>query len=313
MFAYKEKEITQPVSYSSPINLIGNTPLVELTDLSIFSNFNKIRVFAKLEMFNFGRSVKDRPALWMIEKAERSGILDDSSVIVEPTSGNTGIALAWIGRLKGYRVIFVMPDSMSSERRAILRSYGAELVLSQGEGGMDGAIHKARELAARNPNYVMLDQFSNPANVKAHFQTTGPELWHQTKGEIDYFVAGIGSGGTIMGVSQYLRQQEAGIQIIGVEPAEETPIPGLKNMKISETPRIFQVGKVDQTITVTYDEAVAMTRRLSSEASLLVGPSSGAALTGVLKLLQQNKMSIQGSIVTIFPDGGMKYLSQGLF
>ncbi|MHA2271107.1 MAG: PLP-dependent cysteine synthase family protein [Candidatus Hodarchaeales archaeon] len=298
---------------TSAIDLVGNTPLMELSHLPLLSEYDDIRVFAKLESYNFTNSVKARPVLWMIQAAERNGILDHSKILLEPTSGNTGIALAGIGQIKGYRVKLVMPESMSKERRDIMQSYGAKLVLTPAAEGMDGAINKAREMVKEDPNYVMLDQFSNLANVHSHFETTGPEIWAQTNERVDYFIAGMGTGGTLMGVGSFLRLQNPYIRIIGVEPHADTPIPGLKNMVVSEVPQIFHEQQLDSKINVTMPEAVATVKRFAKEAALLIGPSSGAALTGVLKLLEMHQGAISGNIVTLFPDDGLKYLSQEIF
>jgi cysteine synthase len=309
-FVSKDDSSIRPFINSPALELIGNTPLIEL-NLSVFAPFNKIRIFAKLEMFNFGGSIKDRPSLSMIEEAEKQGLLNGREII-EATSGNTGIGLAWIGRLKGYDVTLVMPDSMSRERLDILTSYGARVILTSGEEGMDGAIKKARTLAERYPKkYFLIDQFNNEANLKSHYNTTGPELWKQANNQIDHFVAGFGTGGTIMGVGRYLKEQNEGLKIIGVEPYKDSLIPGLKNMKyVQEIPKIFKKHELDKIITVTPIEAKAMTKRLAYEASLLVGPSSGAAFAGVFKYLNYTETCVEGNLVTIFPDSGHKYLSQ---
>lgn len=298
---------------TSALDLVGNTPLMELTHLPLLSEYEDIRVFAKLESYNFTNSVKARPVLWMIREAERQEMLDHSKILLEPTSGNTGITMAGIGQLKGYRVVLVMPESMSKERRDIMQLHGANLVLTPAEEGMDGAINKAREMVNEDPNYLMLDQFANVANIQSHFESTGPEIWAQTNQRVDYFVAGMGTGGTLMGVGNFLRLQNPLVQIIGVEPAAETPIPGLKNMTTSEVPAIFHENRLDSKINVSMPEAVATVKQFAKEAALLIGPSSGAALTGVIKLLEALKDSISGNIVTLFPDDGLKYLSQEIF
>lgn len=305
-------QTTVPGLQSSVLDFVGNTPLMEISHLPLFEEFKDIRVFAKLESFNYTLSVKARPVLWMIQEAERRGILDHSKILLEPTSGNTGIAMAGIAQLKGYRVILVMPENMSKERKDIMESYGAEFVLTPAAEGMDGAINKAREMA-KDLQYVMLDQFSNIANVQSHFESTGPEIWAQTNGEVDCFIAGMGTGGTLMGVGSFLRLQNPQIQIIGIEPHADTPIPGLKNMVVSEVPAIYHGDRLDGKINVKMPEAVSMAKLFAKEAALLIGPSSGAALTGVVKFLKTNKGSVSGNIVTLFPDDGMKYLSQEIF
>lgn len=302
----------------SLLNLIGNTPLVELSHLSGFCDFydeRKTCVFAKLEMFNFGGSIKDRPAFQMIKQAEKEKKLVSSEcTIVEPTSGNTGIGLAWIGRLRGYKVTLVLPDTASKERQDILRSYGAEIILTPGDLGTDGAIDKAKEIIDQKEHHVFLDQFNNEENVRAHYLNTGPEIWNQMNENIDIFVAGIGSGGTITGIGKFLKEKNPNIQIIGIEPDKDSNISGLKNLgKAKEIPRIYKKDVVDQTIFVGYKESLEMTRRLAREGSLLVGLSSGAVLHGVEKFLEKNSELKSLKIATIFPDGGYKYLSSGIF
>lgn len=293
-------------------HLIGNTPLIEL-NLSLFSQFEGIRIFAKLEMFNYGGSVKDRPSLYMIEEAESAGLLKNSKEILEPTSGNTGIGMAWIGRLKGYKVNLVIPDSMGRERLDIMRSYGAKVILTPGEEGIDGAIYKAQSLLQSNPEkYLLLDQYNNDANWKAHFKTTGPEIWEQTNQEVDCFISGFGTGGTITGVGRFLRLKNPNLKIVGIEPSEDSFIPGIKNMRVvKEIPSIFHPEELDGIVTVTEEEALSMTKLLASEASLLVGPSSGASIAGIYKYLLTGELCKSGNIVTIFSDSGQKYLSKG--
>jgi cysteine synthase len=294
--------------------LIGNTPLIEL-NLSLFSQFKDIRIFAKLEMYNLGGSIKDRPSLYMIEEAESAGLLKNGKEILEPTSGNTGIGMAWIGRLKGYKVNLVIPDSMSRERIDIMRSYGAKVILTPGVEGIDGAIYKAQSLLKNYPKkYVMLDQYNNEANWKAHYETTGPEIWQQTNQKIDCFISGFGTGGTITGVGRFLRARIPELKIIGVQPSENSFIPGIKNMQaVKEIPSIFHPEELDGIVTVTEEEALSMTKLIASETSLLVGPSSGASIAGVYKYLLSGDLCSKGNIVTIFPDGGQKYLSKGIF
>lgn len=310
IFVSAEEDQTKKHNHPQAFHQIGNTPLFELTDLPIFSLFPKIRIFAKLEMFNFGGSIKDRTALYMIESAEAQGLLDGKGII-EATSGNTGIGIAWIGRLKNIAVTLVMPESSSNERIDYLRSYGANIILTPANKGMDGAIQKARELAFTNSKrYLMLDQFNNNSNWEAHFNTTGPEIWMQTNKRIDYLVSGIGSGGTIIGTSRYLRSKNSTLKVIGVEPDKSSNIPGLKNMKVvEEIPSIYKEEEIDQIIEVSSSEAIKMAKKLAREQSLLVGPSSGAALAGILKWLGKATNCIEGNIVTIFPDSGSRYFS----
>ena len=270
----------------------------------------KVEVFAKLEKMNPGGSVKDRIAKYMIEYAEIQGRLTKDKTIIEATSGNTGIGLAMIGAVKGYRVRVVMPETMSVERRKIMRMFGAEITLTSGSKGMDGAIDVAREIAKDKKKYWMPDQFSNEYNVLAHYETTGREIWEQTQGKITHFVAGMGTGGTLMGVSRRLKEYNPRIRIIGVEPHEDTPIPGLKNMKISYMPRIFDESKLDEKIVVRVEDAVKMARLLARKEGLLVGLSSGAAMYAAIK---KSKELDRGVIVVLFPDGGEKYMSTLLF
>ena len=270
----------------------------------------KVEVFAKLEKMNPGGSVKDRIAKYMIEYAEIQGRLTKDKTIIEATSGNTGIGLAMIGAVKGYRVRVVMPETMSVEKRKIMRMFGAEITLTSGSKGMDGAIDVAREIAKDKKKYWMPDQFSNEYNVLAHYETTGREIWEQTQGKITHFVAGMGTGGTLMGVSRRLKEYNPRIRIIGVEPHEDTPIPGLKNMKISYMPRIFDESKLDEKIVVRVEDAVKMARLLARKEGLLVGLSSGAAMYAAIK---KSKELDRGVIVVLFPDGGEKYMSTLLF
>ena len=289
------------------IDLIGSTPLVRINKIN---PNKKVEVFAKLEKMNPGGSVKDRIAKYMIEYAEIQGRLTKDKTIIEATSGNTGIGLAMIGAVKGYRVRVVMPETMSVERRKIMRMFGAEITLTSGSKGMDGAIDVAREIAKDKKKYWMPDQFSNEYNVLAHYETTGREIWEQTQGKITHFVAGMGTGGTLMGVSRRLKEYNPRIRIIGVEPHEDTPIPGLKNMKISYMPRIFDESKLDEKIVVRVEDAVKMARLLARKEGLLVGLSSGAAMYAAIK---KSKELDRGVIVVLFPDGGEKYMSTPLF
>ena len=264
---------------------IGHTPLIELTNLGAL--FPRIKLFAKWEGANPGGSVKDRPALFMVDKAERDGLLTREKVIVEPTSGNTGIALAMLGAVSGYRVKLFMPSCVSVERRRILEAFGAEVVLTPACEGTDGAILRARALAASDPSlYFMPDQFSNPANPESHYRTTGPEIWEQTEGRITHFVAGIGSTGTLMGVSRALKEFSSQVEIVGIEPPPGHRIQGLKNLSEAIVPRIYDSQRIDRKITVNDEEAYEMTRALVTREGIFAGMSSGAALAGALKLMK---------------------------
>mgnify|MGYP001069236560 FL=1 len=288
---------------------IGHTPLIELTNLGAL--FPRIKLFAKWEGANPGGSVKDRPALFMVDKAERDGLLTREKVIVEPTSGNTGIALAMLGAVSGYRVKLFMPSCVSVERRRILEAFGAEVVLTPACEGTDGAILRARALAASDPSlYFMPDQFSNPANPESHYRTTGPEIWEQTEGRITHFVAGIGSTGTLMGVSRALKEFSSQVEIVGIEPPPGHTIQGLKNLSEAIVPRIYDSQRIDRKITVNDEEAYEMTRALVTREGIFAGMSSGAALAGALKLMKELE---GGTLVVLFPDRGDRYLSTTLF
>ena len=288
---------------------IGHTPLIELTNLGAL--FPRIKLFAKWEGANPGGSVKDRPALFMVDKAERDGLLTREKVIVEPTSGNTGIALAMLGAVSGYRVKLFMPSCVSVERRRILEAFGAEVVLTPACEGTDGAILRARALAASDPSlYFMPDQFSNPANPESHYRTTGPEIWEQTEGRITHFVAGIGSTGTLMGVSRALKEFSSQVEIVGIEPPPGHRIQGLKNLSEAIVPRIYDSQRIDRKITVSDEEAYEMTRALVTREGIFAGMSSGAALAGALKLMKDLE---GGTLVVLFPDRGDRYLSTTLF
>jgi len=292
----------------SILSTIGNTPLVEFRNLNCDS---KVKIFGKLEGANPSGSVKDRPALYMIKKAEESGELVQGKIILEATSGNTGIAFAMIGAAKGYKVKLVMPECVSVERRRILEAYGAELVLTQGCDGTDGAIRKAHELLEMKPHeYFMPNQFDNEQNVLAHYETTGPEIFSQTNGMIDVFVAGMGTTGTLMGVGRYLKEKKPDIRIVGVEPPRGHAIQGLKNMEESIVPKIYRREVVDEKITIEDLEAFETTRLLAKGEGIFVGMSSGAAVAGSLHVA--SKMQ-GGTIVVILPDRGDRYLSTRLF
>jgi cysteine synthase B len=292
----------------SILSAVGNTPLVEFTNLNCGS---KVRIFGKLEGANPSGSVKDRPAYYMIKKAEESGELVHGKIILEATSGNTGIALAMIGAAKGYKVKLIMPDCVSVERRRILEAFGSEVVITPGCDGTDGAIRKAHELLEMEPKeYFMPNQFDNDNNVLSHYETTGPEIFAQTNGKIDVFVAGMGTTGTLMGVGRYLKEQKPGIRIVGVEPAKGHAIQGLKNMEESIVPKIYHPEVVDEKITIEDEEAFETTRLLATWEGIFVGMSSGAAVAGALQIAKKIKF---GTIVVILPDRGDRYLSTTLF
>jgi cysteine synthase B len=287
---------------------IGFTPVVELRKL----NPNPaVRLLAKLEGNNTGGSVKDRPALYMIDGAEKRGDLTPGKTILEPTSGNTGIAIAMLGAARGYRIKLVMPACVSMERRAVLSAFGAELVLSPFDEGTDGAIRLAHRILKDSPDeYYMPNQYANPDNVRAHFETTGPEIYQQTEGEIDCFVAGMGTGGTLMGTGAYLRSRKRGIRIVGVEPKPGHKIQGLKSMKEAIVPPIYKAENLDEILIVDDDPAFETTRRLAVEEGLFVGMSSGAAVAGAIRLASRIS---SGTIVALLPDRGDRYLSTNLF
>ncbi|MGB9721300.1 MAG: PLP-dependent cysteine synthase family protein [bacterium] len=293
----------------SILSAIGNTPIVELVNLN--SKKPEVKIFAKIEGNNPGGSIKDRAAYYMIKKAEESGELTSDRIIIEPTSGNTGIALAMIGAVKGYRVKLFMPECVSVERQHILQAFGAEVILTPAKEGTDGAILRAQQLLNENPEqYYMPNQFENKNNVLAHYETTGPEIFSQTKGKIDVFVAGMGTTGTLMGVGQYLKEKKQDIRIVGVEPAEGHSIQGLKNMNESLIPKIYQPEILDEKIVIEDGAAFETTRLLATREGLFVGMSSGAAVAGALHIAE--KMD-SGTIVVILPDRGERYLSTTLF
>ncbi|MCP3176266.1 cysteine synthase family protein [Desulfuromonas sp. KJ2020] len=290
------------------IQAIGETPLVELTQLQ---QNPRVRLFAKLEGNNPGGSVKDRPAAYMIRKAEEAGALDAGKVILEPTSGNTGIALAMIGASKGYRVKLVMPACVSLERRAILEAYGAEVVLSPADEATDGAIRLAHRILEEEPDlYYMPNQYGNPNNPLAHYETTGPEIWRQTGGRLDAFVAGMGTSGTLMGVGRYLKEQNTNIQIVGVEPRLGHKVQGLKNMQEAIVPAIYHREQLDVKLTVEDEDAFATARHLAMDEGIFAGMSSGAAVAGALRFAETLQ---EGIVVTLLPDRGDRYLSTTLF
>ncbi|MDH4202433.1 MAG: cysteine synthase family protein [Phycisphaerae bacterium] len=290
------------------LSAIGHTPLVELKRV----NPNpKVRIMAKLEGNNPGGSIKDRPALYMINAAEQDGSLTKDKTILEPTSGNTGIALAMIGAAKGYHVTLTLPGCVSSERQHILEAFGAEVVITCPKQSTDGAIRKAHQMLEACPDkYFMPNQFANPANPQAHYETTGPEIWEQTGGEIDIFVTGLGTTGTLMGMSRYMKERPKPVKVIGVEPVQGHTIQGLKNMTESIVPEIYQQPQLDDVLPMGDEEAFDMTRRLATEEGLFAGISSGANVAGAVRLAKDMD---SGTIVTIICDRGDRYLSTMLF
>lgn len=293
---------------TSLLQLIGNTPLLEVRE-------GNARLLLKLERQNPGGSVKDRTALAMIEDAERSGKLHAGSTIIEPTSGNTGVGLAWIGRLKGYRVILTMPETMSVERRNLLSAYGAELVLTPGAEGMKGAIARAEQLQCETPDSIILGQFTNPANPAVHYATTGPEIWADTNGAVDVFIAGAGTGGTVSGVGQLLKERKPEVEIIAVEPASSPVLSGgkpgahkLQGIGAGFIPDTYRPQFIDRVLTVTDDEALAATRRLAKDYGLLVGISSGAAFAAACRIARLAEYANK-TIIALLPDTGERYLS----
>jgi S-sulfo-L-cysteine synthase (O-acetyl-L-serine-dependent) len=290
------------------LDAIGNTPLIEIINLNPNS---RVKILAKAEGSNPGGSVKDRAAYYMIKKAEDSGELTRDKTIVEATSGNMGIALAMIGAVKGYQVKLFMPECVSQERRRVLEAFGADIVLTPAKEVTDGAIRRVREFVDQNPGkYFLPDQFSNEANVMAHYFTTGPEIFEQTDGEVDVFITGMGTTGTLMGVSKYLKEKKPEAKIIGVEPTVGHSIQGLKNMTEAIVPKIYNPAALDEKITVEDDEAFETSRLLAVKEGLFVGMSSGAAVAGALKIAKGMR---QGTIVTLLPDRGDRYLSTSLF
>lgn len=291
------------------LDTISNTPLVEISHL--MNGNGRVRILAKLEGNNPGGSIKDRPAYYMIKHAEETGELTEEKVILEPTSGNMGIALAMIGAAKGYRVKLVMPACVSMERRHILEAFGADVELTPANEGTDGAIRKAHQILENDPDtFYMPNQFANENNIRAHYETTGPEIFAQTNGEIDVFVAGMGTSGTLMGVSTYLKSKKPEIKIVGVEPTEGHAIQGLKNMKEAIVPKIYDPSRLDEILVVEDDEAFETTRKLVTKEGIFVGISSGAAVAGALRIARDLQ---SGTIVTILPDRGDRYLSTTLF
>ena len=304
--------------YKGTLDLIGNTPLVEVINLEKTENL-EASLLVKLEYLNPAGSVKDRIAKAMIEDAESKGLLKEDSVIIEPTSGNTGIGLAAIAASKGYRVILTMPETMSVERRNILKAYGAELVLTEGAKGMKGAIDKAEELAKEIPNSYLPGQFANPANPAVHTATTGPEIWNDTDGAVDIFVAGVGTGGTITGVGEYLKKQKPDVQVVAVEPADSPVLSEgrsgshkIQGIGAGFVPDVLNSKIYDEVFPVTNEEAFAASKRLAKKEGISVGISSGAALHAAIALAKrpENKGKV---IVAVLPDSGDRYYSTPLF
>ena len=302
--------------YTSAEQLIGKTPLLELGHLS---EELPARILAKLEFFNPAGSAKDRVALAMIRDAEKKGLLKPGATIIEPTSGNTGIGLASVAAARGYRVIIVMPDSMSAERQILMGAYGAELVLTPGAEGMTGAIAKAEELASSIPGSFIPDQFSNPANAMAHYETTGPEIWADTDGTVDIFVAGVGTGGTVTGTGRYLKEQNPNVKVVAVEPADSPLLSGgqagphgIQGIGANFVPKVLDTGIYEEVMTVTTEDAYAAGRLLGKREGILCGISSGAALHAALELAGRPENAGK-TIVVLLPDTGDRYLSTPMF
>ena len=304
--------------YTSVAQLIGKTPLLALNNIAKHDGLNSA-VLAKLEGCNPAGSAKDRVALSMILDAEEKGILKPGSVIIEPTSGNTGIGLCSVAAARGYKCIIVMPDSMSMERRLLMTAFGGELVLTPGAGGMSAAIARAEELAKEIPGSWIAGQFVNPANPKAHYLTTGPEIWEDTDGNVDIFVAGIGTGGTITGTARYLKEKNPNVKIVGVEPADSPLITegkagphGIQGIGANFIPEILDTGLLDEVFTVTTEEAYAAGRRLGTEEGILAGISAGAALHTALELAKKEEHAGK-TIVALLPDSGERYLTTPMY
>ena len=304
--------------YTSADQLVGKTPLLELTHIEKKYNL-KAKVLAKLEYFNPAGSVKDRIAKAMIDDAEKSGRLKEGSVIIEPTSGNTGIGLAAVAAARGYRIIIVMPETMSVERRQLMKAYGAELVLTEGAKGMKGAIAKAEELSKEIPNSFIPGQFVNPANPKAHFETTGPEIFEDTDGEVDIFVAGVGTGGTVTGVGRYLKSKKPQVKVVAVEPASSAVLSGkpsgahkIQGIGAGFVPDVLDTSVYDEILPVENEDAFAFGKEIGRSEGVLVGISSGAALYAAVELAKREENAGK-TIVALLPDTGDRYLSTALF
>lgn len=304
--------------YTSADQLVGKTPLLELTHIEKKYGL-KAKVLAKLEYFNPAGSVKDRIAKAMIDDAEKSGKLKEGSVIIEPTSGNTGIGLAAVAAARGYRIIIVMPETMSVERRQLMKAYGAELVLTEGAKGMKGAIAKAEELSKEIPNSFIPGQFVNPANPKAHFETTGPEIFEDTDGEVDIFVAGVGTGGTVTGVGKYLKSKKPQVKVVAVEPASSAVLSGkpsgahkIQGIGAGFVPDVLDTSVYDEILPVENEDAFAFGKEIGRSEGVLVGISSGAALYAAVELAKREENAGK-TIVALLPDTGDRYLSTPLF
>lgn len=299
--------------YNSTLDLIGNTPILRLNNLV---DKDSAEVYVKLEKYNLGGSVKDRAALGMIEKAEKEGLLKKDSIIVEPTSGNTGIALAMIGRLKGYKVIIVMPDTMSKERRDLIKAYGAELILTDGSEGMNGAIEKAKELSKKD-NYFMPQQFENLANSRKHYETTAEEIYNDLS-DLDAFIAGVGTGGTVTGIGSKLKEKIKDIKIVSVEPSKSPVLSGgragahkIQGLGSGFIPEIYNPGIIDEVVNVSDEDAFRMTKLVAKKEGILLGISSGAAIYVALEMAK--KLGKGKKVLAIAPDGGEKYISMGIY
>lgn len=304
--------------YKHADELIGGTPLLELTQIEKEFSLNA-KLIAKVEYFNPAGSVKDRVAKAMINDAEKSGKLKSGSVIIEPTSGNTGIGLASVAATRGYRIIIVMPDTMSIERRQIMKAYGAELVLSEGAKGMKGAIEKAQELAKEIPNSFIPGQFENPSNAQAHYETTGPEIWKATDGSVDIFVAGVGTGGTITGVGKYLKEKNANVRIVAVEPKDSPVLSSgksgahkIQGIGAGFVPSVLDTKIYDEVVTVANEDAFVIGKLIGKKEGILVGISSGAAVAAAIEVAKRTE-SLGKNIVVLLPDTGDRYLSTPLF
>lgn len=304
--------------YKNAYDLVGGTPLLELTHIEKELNL-KAKLFAKVEYFNPAGSVKDRIALSMINDAEAKGVLKEGTVIIEPTSGNTGIGLASIATMKGYRVVLTMPESMSIERRKLLKAYGAELVLTEASKGMKGAIARAEELTKEIPNSIILGQFVNPANPKVHFETTGPEIYEDLEGKVDAFVAGVGTGGTITGTGKYLKSQKADVRVVAVEPAASPVLSEgksgphmIQGIGAGFVPDTLDTSIYDEVIKIENDDAFTYGRLIGKKEGILVGISSGAALYAAIQVASRDEFKDK-NVVVLLPDSGDRYLSTKLF
>lgn len=302
----------------SVLELLGNTPLVELKKYSEAKGL-ETPIIAKLEFFNPGGSVKDRIALTMIEDAEKKGILKPGATIIEPTSGNTGVGLALVSAVKGYHLILTMPETMSMERRSLVRAYGAEVRLTSGKAGMAGAISAAEELRNEIPGSVILQQFENPANPESHYETTGPEIWRDTEGKVDIFIAGIGTGGTLSGIAKYLKEQNPDVKVYGIEPSTSAVLNGkpagahkIQGIGAGFVPKTYYGEYVDEVLEIDNDDAIRAGRELAQQEGLLVGISSGAAAYGA-QLLAKRPENKGKKIVALLPDTGERYLSTVLY